>query len=132
MSNAYHRTAHDIDPDHVPGKTDVEFDREIQFRQLVKLGLAHGLVELRLEFGGHPTDLRGHLTDRTQGAGQVLRADDDQGNGADHHYLTPAHVQHGAAWTFLSPKKERRSEAALRNQPTLCSVVAGDGVPAAD
>jgi hypothetical protein len=39
MSNGYHRTAHDIDPDHLPGKTPVEFDREIQFKQLVRLGL---------------------------------------------------------------------------------------------
>jgi hypothetical protein len=43
MSNTYQRTAHD-DPDHVPGKTAVEVDREIQFRQLVKLGLVLAVI----------------------------------------------------------------------------------------
>jgi hypothetical protein len=39
MSNAYQRTPRDLDPEHLPGKTAVEVDREIQFKQLVRLGL---------------------------------------------------------------------------------------------
>jgi hypothetical protein len=39
MSEHYRRTAHDLDPDEVPREA-VEFDREIQFRQLVILGVS--------------------------------------------------------------------------------------------
>jgi hypothetical protein len=49
MSDAHQRNPHGFDPEHVPGKTAVEFDREIQFRQLVQLGI--GLLAVALLSG---------------------------------------------------------------------------------
>jgi hypothetical protein len=49
MSDAHERNPHGFDPEHVPGKTAVEFDREIQFRQLVQLGI--GLLAVTLLSG---------------------------------------------------------------------------------
>ena len=67
---------------------------------------------------------RRHLTDRPQGPRQILRADDDQRNGADHHYLTPAHVQHGVAPTLPLRCNDVSLATRRADQPILCSVVA--------
>ena len=50
-----------------------------------------------MEFAGHAAHLARDLTDRAQGLGQILGSDDDEGDTADQHHLTPTHVEHGVA-----------------------------------
>ena len=56
--------------------------------------LAHGFVELVLEFGGHATELGGPLPQRTQHPRQLFRADDDQRNDADEKEFAPVKFEH--------------------------------------
>jgi len=90
---------------------------------VVKFGLANGFLELPLELRRHAAKLSRHLPDRSQGLRQILGADDDQRDGADHHHLTPAHVQHGVALTLPLLASHTGSHASrwARNQtqPTL-------------
>ena len=61
------------------------------------LGFAHRLVELALELRRHAPELAGPLPERTQCAGQFLRADRDQRDHADDEQFAPADVEHRAS-----------------------------------
>jgi len=61
---------------------------------VVQFGLPHGLGELALKLSRHPPDLADRVAESAQRFGEILRADDNQRHGADHHDLTPTQVQH--------------------------------------
>ena len=57
-------------------------------------GLAHGFLELALEFGGHLARLAHPLPDHAQHARQFFRADGDQRDDRDDDQFTPPDVEH--------------------------------------
>ncbi len=65
------------------------------FLDVGHFGLAHRLVELALEFGGHLARLAHPLADHAQHARQFLRANRDQRDNRDDEELTPPNVEHG-------------------------------------
>src|SRR5207247_6176526 len=57
-------------------------------------GLAHGFLELALEFGGHFARLAHPLPDNAQDARQLFRADGNQRDNRDDDQFTPPDIEH--------------------------------------
>ena len=64
------------------------------FLEVGHFGLAHGFLELALEFGGHLARLAHPLTDHAQHARQLFRADGNQRDNRDDDQFTPPDVEH--------------------------------------
>jgi hypothetical protein len=76
--------------------------------QVGELGLAHRLMELVLELGGHAAQLRHPLPERAQHGRELLRPDRDQRDDADEKKLAPTDVEHGSV---NSERRATRSRA---------------------
>ena len=65
------------------------------FAHLVDLAVAHRLLELALEVGGHVPDLAEVMAESAHQPRQLLGADHDDRHHADDQELRPTDVEHG-------------------------------------